>query len=91
MPDCSGEPVVTTSCAFYFAHETAGAARIQHSLRPPFVLGEQFLYHSGASRGENAEVCLASLRGAKATKQSSFLVCALIMDCFAGARDDGAN
>jgi hypothetical protein len=54
-------------------------------------MGEKFLHHSGASRGENAEVCLASLRGAKATKQSSFLVCALIMDCFAGARDDGAN
>jgi hypothetical protein len=61
MPDCSGEPVVTTSCAFYFAHETAGAARIRHSLRPPFVLGEQFLHHSGASRGENAEVWFKAL------------------------------
>jgi hypothetical protein len=36
MPDCSGEPAVSNSCAFYFAHEAAGALCIRHSLRPLF-------------------------------------------------------
>jgi hypothetical protein len=34
MPECFGEPVVTNSCAFFFAHEAAGASRTRHSLRP---------------------------------------------------------
>ena len=34
-PDCSGVPVVTYSCAFYLAHEAAGAQGIRLSLRPP--------------------------------------------------------
>jgi hypothetical protein len=29
-----GEPVVTNSCAFYFAHEAAGALSTRYSLRP---------------------------------------------------------
>jgi hypothetical protein len=33
----SGVPVVTNSCAFYFAHEAAGAACIRLSLRPLFA------------------------------------------------------
>jgi hypothetical protein len=36
-----------------FAHETAGAARTRHSLRPLF-LGEMFLYDSGGVRREIA-------------------------------------
>jgi hypothetical protein len=36
MPDCFGEPAVSNSCAFYFAHEAAGALCIRHSLRPLF-------------------------------------------------------
>jgi hypothetical protein len=36
MPDDSGEPVVSNSCAFYFAHEAAGATGARHSLCPPF-------------------------------------------------------
>src|SRR5258705_6120466 len=38
--------------------------------------------------GEIAKLCLTSLRGAPATKQSSFLPGAK-MDCFACARNDG--
>ena len=34
MPGVSGVTVVTNSCAFYFAHEAAGASGARHSLRP---------------------------------------------------------
>jgi hypothetical protein len=34
MPDRFGGPVVTNSCAFYFAHEAAGEPNARHSLRP---------------------------------------------------------
>jgi hypothetical protein len=37
---------------------------------PSVLLGEEFKQHSGVTRREGAEVCLPSLRGAKATKQS---------------------
>jgi hypothetical protein len=40
MPDCFGGPVVTTSCAFFTAHETAGARNTRHSLRPPVREGQ---------------------------------------------------
>jgi hypothetical protein len=33
-PECFGVPVVTNSCAFYYAHEAAGAASIRPSPRP---------------------------------------------------------
>ena len=36
MPVFSGEPVVTNSCAFYFAREAAGASDTRLSLRPLF-------------------------------------------------------
>src|SRR5260221_5884363 len=43
---------------YSFAHGTAGAARIRHSLRPLFSRGrENYLQSSGASRREIAEVC----------------------------------
>jgi hypothetical protein len=42
--------------------------------------GERLTHHSGASRRENAELCLPSLRGAQATKQSILVVA---LDCFA--------
>jgi hypothetical protein len=35
------------------------------------------MHNSDASRREIAEVCVPSLRGAIATKQSSFLVCCI--------------
>ena len=34
VPDRSGGPVVTYSCAFFSAHEAAGAPTHRHSLRP---------------------------------------------------------
>jgi hypothetical protein len=33
-PDCFGVPVVTNSCAFFVAHEAAGAQNTRFSLRP---------------------------------------------------------
>jgi hypothetical protein len=38
----------------HIAHETAGAARIRHSLRPLTIEGEKYLQSSGAARRENA-------------------------------------
>ena len=38
----------------HIAHETAGAARIRHSLRPLFSEGESYLQTSGAMRREIA-------------------------------------
>ena len=58
MSDCLRCPV--RSCAISclpFAHETAGAARIRHSLLPP-VGEDNDMHTSGAVRGENAGVCL---------------------------------
>jgi hypothetical protein len=40
----------------HIAHETAGAARIRHSLRPLTIEGEEFPQSSGAMRRENAKV-----------------------------------
>jgi hypothetical protein len=56
MSDCLRCPVC--SCAHFLvhiAHETAGAARIRHSLRPLISEGENFLQTSGATRRENAK------------------------------------
>src|SRR4030081_2775418 len=53
------------------AHETSGAARIRHSLRPLFGEGEEFQHNSDAWRRENAKLYPPSLRGALATKQST--------------------
>ena len=39
MPGVSGVTVVTNSCAFYFAHEAAGASGARHSLRPLYSEG----------------------------------------------------
>src|SRR5262245_59482800 len=58
MPDCFGEPVVTNSCAFYVAHEAAGASITRHSLRPLIIRGTTMVQNSGDACRENAEVCL---------------------------------
>ena len=87
MPGESGEPRGDYArMLFYFACEAAGASSTRHSPRP---LKFRWLYPMQNSRGlcgEIAEVCCElsamSLRGANATKQASFLVCAA-MDCFA--------
>jgi hypothetical protein len=44
------EPVVNNSCAFYTAHEAAGATSIRSSLRPLSSEGLGFLQNSDASR-----------------------------------------
>jgi hypothetical protein len=38
-PECFGGPVVTNSCAFFAAHEAAGAASARSSLRPLLFRG----------------------------------------------------
>src|SRR4051812_23326723 len=67
----------------HYAHETSGAARIRHSLRPlDFGGREKYLQTSGAMRRENGKLYPPSLRGALATKQSTYPLCRA-MDCFA--------
>jgi hypothetical protein len=46
-PDVSGEPVVSNSCAFYFAHEAAGALGTRSSLRPLISFGRHCLAKLG--------------------------------------------
>ena len=45
--------------SFPIAHETAGAARTRHSLRPLFSGAKSFQQTSGATRRENANVHLS--------------------------------
>jgi hypothetical protein len=56
------------------------APGISHAL---CFLGAPFMHNSGDQRRGIAESHLPSLRGALATKQSSFLFCEATMDCFA--------
>ena len=56
-PACSAVPVVSNSCAFYLAHEAAGAASIRCSLRPPSREGPTIEQNSGALRREIAVRC----------------------------------
>jgi hypothetical protein len=53
------------------AHETAGAARIRHSLRPLIYLGARFPQSPGASRRGIAKSCLLSTRHARAKARSA--------------------
>ena len=69
MPGDSGGPVVTNSCAFYFAREAAGALGARHSPRP-YLWGGSFLQDSGKLCRGNAELCLHVI--ASEAKQSSF-------------------
>src|SRR6266702_7678812 len=83
-------------CAYFTtpsAHGAAGALGTRHSPRPLFAKGERFLANLGRDAwAETAKAYLdtTSLRGALATKQSSFFICRA-MDCFAGARNDGVS
>src|SRR6202022_2191324 len=71
MPGESGVTVVTTLvCYLHFAREAAGASGTRHSLRPLFSKGEWFMHNSGASRRENAKLCLDVIARSEATKQS---------------------
>ena len=70
------------------AHEAAGALGTRHS-RTPSLLGGGGSCTTRADRAARTRtLILLSLRGAAATKQSSFLSCRP-MDCFACARNDG--
>src|SRR5215471_19416328 len=55
-PDCFGVPVVTNSCAFFTAHEAAGAPDTRLSLRP-HSRGSRILQSSDAWRREGAATC----------------------------------
>jgi len=58
MPGVSGVTVVTNSCAFYFAHEAAGASGARHSLRPLFFEGQGSYTTRALARREIAEMYL---------------------------------
>ena len=45
------------SCAFYFAHEAAGASSARHSLRPLISEGRTFRVKLACMRGEIAKPC----------------------------------
>src|SRR5204863_6053650 len=57
MPDCSGEPVVTTSCAFYFLH---ARLRVQRAPGIPCALcfGGQLLAQLGRIHAARSRVCV---------------------------------
>jgi hypothetical protein len=54
-PDVSVEPVVTNSCAFFAAHEAAGAASARSSLRPLLSRDKICAELGRESRRENAD------------------------------------
>jgi hypothetical protein len=51
--------MLVRALSVHIARETAGAARIRHSLRPLSFEGEDFRKTSGASRGEIAKLCFS--------------------------------
>src|SRR5438045_621450 len=75
MPGCSGEPVVTTSCAFYFLH---ARLRVHRAPGIPCALSRGWLMaqlgrFTPRDRGGVCDLA-ESLRGAKATKQSILIL-----------------
>jgi hypothetical protein len=80
MPGLTGELVVTTLVCFLHCTRGCGCIGARHSPRPLFSWGGDFLHTSGASRRENAKVCVIVI--ASEAKQSNFLLVAG-MDCFA--------
>jgi hypothetical protein len=64
MPDASAEPVCSCAHPLSIAHETAGAVRTRHSLRPLNFEGERY-QDSGALRRETAEVCFCEAAAAR--------------------------
>src|SRR3954454_8218220 len=73
---CSPLPCMLM-CMFlvHVAHETAGAARIRHSLRPLNFRGRNDLQNFGQIMPREREGVSPSLRGALATKQSIHPLC----------------
>jgi hypothetical protein len=66
------EPVVTNSCAFYTAHEAAGATSIRSSLRPLFSRDTAEAKLGCKSRRESADTCasISSLRAKRSNPES---------------------
>ena len=60
--------MLVCALSVHIAHETAGAARIRHSLRPLIREGEEFPHNSGASCREIEKLRLAVI--ASEAKQS---------------------
>jgi hypothetical protein len=77
MSGDSGVLVVTTlACFTYFARKATGASRARYSPRPHFRGSRTKEQTSREKPAARMRSCVpASLRGAKATKQSSFLPC----------------
>src|SRR5437763_5743222 len=93
MPGCSGEPVVTTSCAFYFLH---ARLRVHRARGIPCALsfeGGRFQSSGVFMPRECGGVCdlAESLRGAKATKQSIFDLAMPSHGLLRSARNDGLS
>src|SRR4030088_1562378 len=75
MPGVSGVTVVTNARAFYTTRAAAGASGARHSLRP-LIRGRDFSSKTRADCAARSRTHITtSLRGALATKQSSFLLC----------------
>src|ERR1700716_1952720 len=58
MPGDFGGPVVTNSCAFYFAREAAGALCARHSPAPSVFIGRSFLAQLGRNRAAGTRRCV---------------------------------
>src|SRR3981081_3644417 len=63
MPGLTGELVVTTLVCFLHCTRGCGCIGARHSPRPLIFRGGDFMHTSGASRRENAEVCLSVMYG----------------------------
>src|SRR5258708_9798454 len=73
MPGCSGGPVVTNARVYYTPRAAAGASGARHSPRPRFSWADGSC-KTRANHAAGLQTCISpSLRGALATKQSSFL------------------
>jgi hypothetical protein len=62
--------MLVRALSVHIAHETAGAARIRHSLRPLTTEGEEFQHNPGASRRGIAKSCFPSLRAKRLVRRS---------------------
>jgi hypothetical protein len=71
MPGDPGVTVVTTLVCFFHLHARLRAHQAPGIPCALVFLGERFMHDSGASRRGIADAYSTSLRGAKATKQSS--------------------
>src|SRR6185369_17303989 len=63
MPECFGQPVVTTLVCFHFSHTRLRVRpSARHSLRPLLSEGERMTINSGRSCRGSKGACLTSLR-----------------------------